>query len=127
MKRVQVLPFQFPQVSEFSYNAKTHEVRLKLDSPLPAQLLDALHGLIGFVDLLRHRQDCAARQVKLDAQAERFRQRCIEVAREYQRLRLTGEKHRAAIRSIFINPTFADLHASTADIAFWVKTYRGGR
>ena len=127
MKRGQVLTFQFPQVSEFSYNAKTNELRLKLDSPLPSQLLDALHGLIGFVDLLRHRQDCAARSARINEQTERFRQRCIDVAREYQRLRLAGEKHRAAIRSIFINPIFADLHASTADIAFWVKTYRGGR
>ena len=126
MKRGQVLTFQFPQVSEFSYNATTNEVRLKLDSPLPAQLLDALHGLIGFVDLLRHRQDCAARSARINEQTERFRQRCIEVARAYQRLRLQGVKHRAAIRALFLDPAFSDLHASTADIAFWVKTYGGG-
>ena len=127
MKRGQVLTFQFPQVSEFSYNAKTNELRLKLDSPLPSQLLDALHGLIGFVDLLRHRQDCAARQDKTDERIEQFRHRCIDVARAYQRLRLNGVKHRAAIWALFIDPSFADLHATTADIAFWVKTYRGGK
>lgn len=127
MKRGKVLTCQFPQVSEFSYNAKTNEVWLKLDSPLPAQLLDALHGLIGFVDHLRHRQDCAARQAKTDERIEQFRHRCIEVARAYQRLRLDGVKHRAAIRALFIDPSFADLHATTADIAFWVETYRGGR
>ena len=126
MKRGQVLTFQFPQVSEFSYNATTNEVRLKLDSPLPAQLLDALHGLIGFVDHLRHRHDCAARQVVIDERVDRFRQRCIEVTRAYQRHRLDGVKHRAAIRALFIDPSFTDLHATTADIAFWVKTYLGG-
>jgi len=127
MKRGQVLTFQFPQVEEFSYNPKTNEVRLKLDSPLPRHLLDALHGLIGFVDHLRHRHECAARQVTIDEQTERFRQRCIEVARGYQRLRISGVKHRVAIRALFIDPAFSDLHASTADISHWVKVYRGGQ
>ncbi len=127
MKRGQVLTFRFPQVEEFTYNAKTNEVRLRLDSPPPRQLLDALHGLIGFVDFLRHRQECAARQVVTDERIEKFRHRCIDVARAYQRLRLRGVKHRASIQAIFVDPKFADLHATTADIAFWVKTYRGGR
>lgn len=127
MRRAPVLRFEFPQVEEFSYNPHTNELRLKLDSPLPAQLLNALHGLIGFVDLLRHRQDCAARQARTDDRIERFRQRCVEVARAYQRLRLRGVKHRAAIRTLFVDPAFSDLHASTSDITFWVKTYGGGR
>lgn len=123
MKRGQVLTFPFPQVEEFSYNPTTNEVRLKLDSPLPHHLLDALHGLIGFVDHLRHRQECAERNIRADAIVEQMRRRHVEVARSYQRLRLAGVKHRAAIRALFVDPAFSDLHASTADLAHWVKVY----
>lgn len=36
---------------------------------------------------------------------------------------LPGVKHRAAIRALFVDPSFSDLHASTADISHFVKVY----
>jgi len=128
MTRASVLRFPEPSVESFTYDRKTGDiiVRLHVGDEMPTHLLDVLRGLTGLAEEVRRGQDRAERQIRVDALTEALRRRHLDVARAYQRLRLSGVKHRAAIRALFVDPAFADLHASTADLAHWVKVYRGG-
>jgi hypothetical protein len=125
MNRTRPLPRPEPTVPAFSYDPKTKQIHIVLDvgDYVPAQLADFFQVATDVMRLVRHRQECCERQVRIDAQIDALRRRQIDVARAYQRLRLAGVKHRAAIRALFIDPTFADLHATTADIAAWVKDF----
>lgn len=125
MRRATVLRFPDPAVESFSYDRRTGDIviRLHVGDEIPHQLLDVLRGLTGLVDTVRRTQECAERNIRADAIVESLRRRHIEVARSYQRLRLAGVKHRAAIRALFVDPSFSDLHASTADISHFVKVY----
>lgn len=125
MRRATVLRFPDPSVECFSYDRRTGEIviRLQAGNDIPHHLLDVLRGLTGLVDTVRRTQECAERNIRADAIVEHLRRRHIEVARSYQRLRLSGVKHRAAIRALFVDPAFSDLHASTADLSHWVKVY----
>lgn len=125
MRRATVLRFPDPAVESFSYDRRTGEIviRLHVGDEIPHQLLDVLRGLTGLVDTVRRTQECAERNIRADAIVEQMRRRHVEVARSYQRLRLAGVKHRAAIRALFVDPSFSDLHASTADISHFVKVY----
>lgn len=125
MRRATVLRFPDPSVESFSYDRQTGDIviRIHIGDEIPHQLLDVLRGLTGLVDTVRRTQECAERNIRVDEITERLRRRHLEVARSYQRLRLAGVKHRAALRALFIDPAFSDLHASTADLAHWVKVY----
>jgi hypothetical protein len=125
MNRTRPLPRPEPTVPAFSYDPKTKRIHIVLDvgDYLPAQLADFFQVATEVVRLVRHRQECCERQVRIDARIDALRRRHLDVARAYQRLRLAGVKHRAAIRALFVDPAFSDLQASTADIADWVRTY----
>lgn len=125
MRRATVLRFPDPSVESFSYDRRTGDIviRLHVGDEIPHQLLDVLRGLTGLVDRVRRTQECAERNIHADEIVEHLRRRHLDVARSYQRLRLAGMKHRAAIRALFVDPAFSDLHASTADLAHWVKLY----
>jgi hypothetical protein len=109
MNRTRPLPRPEPTVPAFSYDPKTKQIHIVLDvgDYVPAQLADFFQVATDVMRLVRHRQECCERQVRIDAQIDALRRR----------------KHRAAIRALFIDPTFADLHATTADIAAWVKDF----
>jgi hypothetical protein len=125
MNRSPVLKFPAPEVRSFSVDPKTKElvIRLHLGEFIPHQVADVLNGLELLVGTLRRTQEFSERQDRTDAAIERQKTRHLDVARTYQRLRLSGLKHRQAINSIFIDPAFSDLNASTADISYWVKVY----
>lgn len=125
MNRTPVLRFPEPVLRSFSVDPKTKEIiiRVYLGETLCADVVNTLQALEGLVNHLRRVQESCARNIKNDEAIEQRRRRHIEVARTYQRLRFSGVKHRAAINAIFIDPAFADLHACTSDIAWWVKAY----
>ncbi|MDO8356953.1 MAG: hypothetical protein Q7U76_11240 [Nitrospirota bacterium] len=125
MNRAPVLKFPQPELRSFSVDPKTKEVviRVFVGDALCADVVNTLQALEGLVGHLRMIQESCYRQVKSDVALEQRKRRHIEIARTYQRLRLSGLKHRAAINSIFIDPAFSDLQASTANIAWWVKAY----
>lgn len=125
MNRTPVLRFPEPEIRSWSVDPKTKEITLKVyvGDTLAADTVHALNALEILVRQLRMIQESCARHVSNDEAIEQRRRRHIEVARTYQRLRLSGVKHRAAIKAIFVDPAFSDLHACTADIAWWVKAY----
>jgi hypothetical protein len=125
MNRAPVLKFPQPELRSFSVDPKTKEVviRVFVGDALCADVVNTLQALEGLVGHLRMIQESCYRQVKSDDALAQRKRRHIEIARTYQRLRLSGLKHRAAINSIFIDPAFSDLQASTANIAWWVKAY----
>lgn len=125
MNRAPILKFPEPEIRSFSVDPKTKEIvlRVYVGDTLCHDIVNTLSALQGMVGHLRMIQESCQRQVHNDEDFEKRKRKHIEVARTYQRLRLSGLKHRAAINSLFIDPTFADLHASTATIAFWVKAY----
>ena len=125
MKRPPVLKFPPSEIRSFSIDPKTKEVvvRFSIGETLAPDLVNALQGLEGLIRHLRMIQESCVRQATASDEAQARKRRHIEVARTYQRLRVSGVKHRAAIRALFIDPTFADLHAATSDIAWWVKAY----
>lgn len=90
-----------------------------------AILTDSLAPILLALKLnhVRRHQEWAERDLRTEEAVLRIRKRHIEVARAYQRLRLKGVKHRAAINSLFVDSRFSDLHASTSDIGHWVKLY----
>lgn len=124
MNRAPVLHFPQHEIRSFSVDPKTKEVviRFYVGETLASDLIHTLRSLEGLIGHLRMIQESCVRQATVSDAVER-RRRHIEVARAYQRLRLAGVKHRAAIRALFVDPSFADLHASTSDIAWWVKAY----
>jgi len=115
MNRATVLKFPTPDIRSFSIDPTTKEIvlRLYMGDAMPAHMLDVLRALESLVTEVRRGQERAERQVRVDAEVER--------------LRLSGLKHRACIRALFIDPAVSDLHASTADLAHWVKVYGGLR
>ena len=125
MNRSPVLRFPEPQIRSFSVDPKTKEVvvRLFVGDHLAGNLADTLHALELLVGTLRRTQEFCERTIKTDELIEQQKRKHIEVARSYRRLRLSGLKHRQAINSLFIDPAFSDLNASTADIGYWVKVY----
>jgi hypothetical protein len=125
MTRASVLSFPSSEIRAFSVDPNTQElvIRLHLGDCLPHHVAEVLNALSGLVGTLRRTQEFCQRQADTDERIEAQRRRHIEVARTYQRLRLAGVKHRAAINSLFIDPSFSDLHASTAEISYWVKAY----
>lgn len=125
MSRTPVLRFPQPEIRSFSVDPKTHEIvlRVYVGDTLCHDVVNTLNALQELVGNLRMIQESCQRHVKADEALEQRKRRHIEVARTYQRLRLSGLKHRAAINSIFIDPDFSDLHASTSNIAWWVKAY----
>lgn len=125
MNRTPVLKFPEPEIRSFSVDPKTKEIvlRVYVGDTLCHDVVNTLSALQGLVGHLRMVQESCQRQVSADDALAQRKRRHIDVARTYQRLRLSGLKHRAAINSIFIDPTFSDLHASTANIAWWVKAY----
>ena len=125
MTRSPVLHFPQHEIRSFSVDPKTKEVviRFYVGDTLASDLVNTLRSLEDLIGHLRMIQESCVRQATVsDAVAQRKR-RHIEVARAYQRLRFSGVKHRAAIRALFVDPSFSDLHASTSDIAWWVKAY----
>lgn len=125
MRRAPVLRFPTPEIRSFSVDPKTRDlvIRLHLGDHLPHQVADVLNALADLVEDLRRTQEFCERQQATDEHIAAMRKRHLEVARAYQRIRCAGVKHRAAIRSLFIDPAFSDLHATSADIAYWVKAY----
>ncbi|MEC4889640.1 MAG: hypothetical protein RI101_06215 [Nitrospira sp.] len=125
MSRSHVLRFPAPEVRSFSVDPKTNEImiRVYVGDSLAGDLSEALNWLSDLVGTARRTVSLCERQIKTDELIEQQRRRHIEVARAYQRLRVSGMKHRAAIRAIYIDPSFADLNAPTSDIAAWVKMY----
>jgi len=109
----------------WDYDKKTDEIviRLQRGGDIAAHVCQALTWLTEFTGHVLRHQDWAERDLRTEAVILEQRKRHIDVARAYQRLRLNGVKHRAAIRSLFVDPSFSDLHASTADLAYWVKIY----
>lgn len=125
MNRTPVLKFPEPEIRSFSVDPKTKEIvlRVYMGDTLCHDVVNTLSALQGLVGHLRMIQESCQRQVQADDALAQRKRRHIDVARTYQRLRLSGLKHRAAINSIFIDPAFSDLQASTANIAWWVKAY----
>ena len=128
MNRSPVLRFPNSEVRSFSVDPKTKDlvIRLHLGDFVPHQVADVLNALEGLVGTLRRTQEFCERQQHTDEQIEANKRRHIEVARAYQRLRFSGVKHRQAIKTLFVDPSFSDLHASTSDIGYWVKVYALG-
>lgn len=125
MNRTPVLHFPQHELRSFSIDPKTKEVviRFYVGETLAGDLVNTLQSLEGLIRHLRMIQESCVRQATVSDAVEQRRRRHIDVARTYQWLRLSGLKHRAAINAIFVDPTFADLHACTSDIAWWVKAY----
>lgn len=125
MNRTPVLHFPQHELRSFSIDPKTKEVviRFSVGDTLPTDLVNTLQSLEEFVRNLRRIQESCVRHATATEAAQDRKRRHVEVARTYQRLRLSGLKHRAAIRALFIDPTFADLALSTSDIAWCVKAY----
>ena len=125
MNRTPVLRFPQPELRSFTVDPKTKEIviRVYVGDALCHDVVNTLNALQGLVGHLRMVQESLQREVIADDALAQRKRRHIEVARTYQRLRLSGLKHRAAINAIFIDPAFSDLQASTANIAWWVKAY----
>lgn len=125
MNRNPVLAFPSPEIRSFSLDPKTKEIviRVHVGDHLASDVAQTLHALEQLVGTLRRTQEFCERQHRTDERIAEARKRHIELARSYQRLRNSGVKHRAAIRALFVDPSFSDLNASTADIAYWVKAY----
>lgn len=125
MNRTPVLKFPQHEIRSFSVDPETKEViiRFYVGDTLAGDLVNTLHALEALIGNLRMIQECCVRQATASEATEQRKRRHIEVARAYQRLRVSGVKHRAAIRALFIDPAFSDLHAATSDIAWWVKAY----
>lgn len=125
MNREPVLHFPQHELRSFSIDPDTKEVvvRFFIGDTLAGDLVHTLQSLETLIGHLRRIQENCVRQVTASEAAAARKRRHIEVARAYQRLRLAGVKHRAAIRALFIDPTFADLSLSTSDIAWCVKAY----
>jgi hypothetical protein len=125
MNRSPMLRLPEPQLRSFSIDPHTKEITIKVyvGDTLCADVVHTLQALEGLVGHLRLIQESCTRTVKTDDAIEQRRRRHVEVARTYQRLRLSGMKHRAAIKALFVDPAFTDLHACTSDIAWWVKAY----
>jgi len=125
MNRAPVLKFPQPEIRSFSVDPKTNEIvlRVYVGDTLCHDVVNTLSALQILVGHLRMIQESCQRQVQADDALTQRKRRHIEIARTYQRLRLSGLKHRAAINSIFIDPAFSDVQASTANIAWWVKAY----
>ena len=104
---------------------KTKEmvIRLHVGDHLMSDLVQVLQSVEHLAGTLRRTQEFCERQHKTDERLAEARKRHVELARTYQRLRNSGIKHRAAIRSLFVDPSFSDLNASTAEISYWVKSY----
>lgn len=128
MNRSPVLRFPDPSIRSFAVDPKTKEIviRLYVGDHVPAHTCDVLTAMFDLVAQLRRTQEFCERTIRTDDRIEAMRRRHIEVARTYQRLRYSGLKHRATIRALFVDPAFADLHASTADITAWVQMYTLG-
>lgn len=125
MSRTPVLRFPEPEIRSWSVDPKTKEIvlRVYVGDTLCHDVVNTLNALEGLVRHLRMIQESSERHVQADEALAQRKRRHIEVARTYQRLRLSGLKHRAAINSIFVDPNFSDLQASTSNIAWWVKAY----
>ena len=125
MTRSPVLHFPQYEIRSFSVDPKTKEVviRFSIGDTLAGDLVRTLQSLEGLIGHLRMVQESCVRQATVSDEVDRRRKRHIEVARTYQRLRYSGVKHRAAIKALFVDPSFSDLDASTSNIAYWVKVY----
>jgi hypothetical protein len=125
MNRTPVLHFPQHEIRSFSVDPKTKEVviRFYVGETLASDLVHTLRSLEGLIGHLRMIQESCVRQAVVSDEVAARKRRHIEVARTYQRLRLSGVKHRAAIRALFVDPAFSDLQACTSDIAWWVKAY----
>lgn len=125
MNRASVIRFPEPELRSFSVDPKTKEVviRLYVGDTLGSDVVNVLDALQGLVRHMRMVQESCGRDLKNDEARSQRRKRHVEVARSYQRLRYSGVKHRAAIRALFVDPAFSDLHAASSDIAYWVKVY----
>lgn len=128
-QRARLIAFPKTNISSFAIDRKNKEivVTIPIGDDFPTQALVVLQGLQDLVNEIRRGQSRGEREIRVDERLQVMRRRHIEVARTYQRLRLSGLKHRAAIRAVFIDPAFADLHASTADISYWVQVYALGK
>lgn len=124
MNRAPVLKFPDPHIRSFFVDPKTKEVVIRLNvGTLAPDLVNTLQALEGLIRHMRMIQEDCVRQATVADDVAARKVRHIEIARSYQRLRYSGVKHRKAIQALFVDPTFADLQASTSDIAWWVKAY----
>lgn len=125
MNRGNVLRFPLPEVSSISRDPVTHEIviRLKDASTLTDDLVNVLGSLETLCGTMRRAQEAHERQERADRVVSAFQARCIDVARAYHLLRLAGVKHRAAIRSLFLDPQFSDMRGALSDFGYWVKAY----
>lgn len=125
MNRARVLKFPQPDIRSISVDPATKEIVMRLapGSDTLAHIGHVLQALEELIRYLRMVQGSTERDISNAETTALRRQRWVEVARAYQRLRLAGVKHRAAIRTLFVDPAFNDLQCSTADIAWAVKAY----
>ena len=125
MKRANVLKFPVPDVSSISRDPLTQEIilRLKPDSTLSADLVSVLGSLEALCSTIKRTQEDLERQERSERIVSAFQARCVEVARAYHRLRLSGMKHRAAQRTVWLDPQFSDLHGDLTDFGHWIKAY----
>jgi hypothetical protein len=77
MNRTRPLPRPEPTVPAFSYDPKTKQIHIVLDvgDYVPAQLADFFQVATDVMRLVRHRQECCERQVRIDAQIDALRRR----------------------------------------------------
>lgn len=125
MTRNHLLRFTPPSLSSIAVSPTSGDITItfKPGSASSADLAEVLTVLSTFADGLRRAQANAESQVRAERVVSAFQQRCIEVGRSYQRLRISGVKHRAAVRSLFVDPAFFDLHGTLSDFGYWVKAY----
>lgn len=125
MNRARVLKFPQPEIRSVSVDPLTKEILIRIapGSDTLAHIGHVLQSLEELIRYLRMLEGSTTRDIANDAAKAQRRTRLIELARAYQRLRLVGVKHRAAINTLFIDPAFTDLHLSTSDIAWAIKAY----
>lgn len=125
MTRNNLLRFTPPSISGISVNPVTGDLSITIQpgSATTTDLCEVLNSLLSFSNSLRRAQDNTESQIKAERQVTEFQARCIEVGRSYQRLRVAGVKHRAAVRSLFVDPAFSDLNGSLSEFGYWVKVY----